>query len=303
MNKTTFILSFILVLFTNPYAHAEEDADSYLPVYHAPESFTEEMHISRGGQLYDNWWGTTTDNHKPSGNHSLWRTQNTNKRSGYSTYRCKECHGWDYLGKDGAYGKGSHYTGFVGVYNASRKMTAKELEAVLMGSTNRDHDFSMYLKDEDISNLVLFMKMGIVESSIYIKADGSSNGGNVNMGQEVYSKTCMTECHGPQGMAINFGDDKKPDFIGNIARKNPWEFIHKVRSGQPGTRMSSGIIFKMTDKELRDLLAYSQTLPEKRPELGWFDKLKIKMGLVKKTLESPVLKEHRGFGPKLEQGL
>jgi len=37
----------------------------------------------------------------------LWATQSSNTRSGKDTWRCKECHGWDYMGVDGAYGSGS----------------------------------------------------------------------------------------------------------------------------------------------------------------------------------------------------
>ncbi len=65
--------------------------------------------IQRGGQLYDHWIkakGVET----PAGDHPLWALQTTNTRRGTDTWRCKECHGWDYLGKEGAYGSGSHPT-------------------------------------------------------------------------------------------------------------------------------------------------------------------------------------------------
>ena len=58
---------------------------------------------------------------------------------------------------------------------------------------------------------------------------------------------------------INFGDAQKPEFVGTVANKNPWEFIHKVRAGQPGTKMFSGIINNLSDKDLLDLLAYART--------------------------------------------
>ena len=46
----------------------------------------------------------------PSGDHPMWARRpdaEANSRSGADTWRCKECHGWDYKGKDGAYAKGS----------------------------------------------------------------------------------------------------------------------------------------------------------------------------------------------------
>ena len=81
--------------------------------------------------------------------------------------------------------------------------------------------------------------------------------------------------------------------------KTPWEFIHKVRAGQPGTRMSSGIINKWTSEDLLHLLKYTRTLPKVRPKAGWFDRIKISLGLIKGQ-ESMDVEENRGFGPKLE---
>src|SRR3990172_5236428 len=65
--------------------------------------------IALGGRLYDDWI-KTSGVATPSGNSTLWAGQTTNTRSGKDTWRCKECHGWDYKGKDGAYSKGSHLT-------------------------------------------------------------------------------------------------------------------------------------------------------------------------------------------------
>ncbi|HET7087304.1 MAG TPA: hypothetical protein VFL17_01505, partial [Anaerolineae bacterium] len=116
----------------------------------------------RGGQLYDTWWAVAPmeeEEHKegeeheaagPTTDQPLWKTQTTNTRTGEETWRCKECHGWDYRGVDGAYGSGSHKTGFVGIFNAQSKPAA-ELLAILKGSTNPDHDFS---KDIDEQGLI-----------------------------------------------------------------------------------------------------------------------------------------------------
>src|SRR3990172_1061139 len=75
----------------------------------------------RGGLLYDEWWVVIAEDEAeahmaegPATDHPLWKTQTTNTRTGADTWRCKECHGWDYKGVDGAYGSGSHQTGFKG---------------------------------------------------------------------------------------------------------------------------------------------------------------------------------------------
>ncbi len=55
--------------------------------------------MARGGQLYDNWMAVTEAD-KPIGTHPAY--PKAGKKKGASTWRCKECHGWDYMGKDGA---------------------------------------------------------------------------------------------------------------------------------------------------------------------------------------------------------
>ncbi len=276
------------------------DTVDYAPMKYEREKMTKEMRISRGGQLYDNWWKTLPDADKPTDDQPLWKTQNNNKRNGYSTYRCKECHGWDYRGKDGAYSKGSHYTGFTGIYEATRKMSIADFEAVLRGETNKDHDFTEYITDEDISDLALFQKHGTIDLMKLVNTDASLIGGNAAEGQSFFSQNCMTECHGPQGTSINFGDEEKPEFIATVAKKNPWEFIHKVRAGQPGTRMSAGIINNWSEDDILNVLAYAQTLPAELPEKGWFATLLSAIGLGEKEQEGHAHEEHRGFGPKLE---
>jgi thiosulfate dehydrogenase len=70
----------------------------------------------RGGKLYDRWW-VVNGVPEPTGDHPLY--PNNGQQSGSVTYRCKECHGWDYKGLDGAYGSGSHFTGILGVFGTA----------------------------------------------------------------------------------------------------------------------------------------------------------------------------------------
>ena len=68
--------------------------------------------LSEGGRLYDKWW-QEYGLKKPGQTHPAYPTKGVKK--GANTWRCKECHGWDYRGKDGAYSKGSHFTGIKGI--------------------------------------------------------------------------------------------------------------------------------------------------------------------------------------------
>ncbi|HET7010624.1 MAG TPA: c-type cytochrome [Anaerolineales bacterium] len=218
-----------------------------------------------GGRLYDAWWAEAGVD-EPTGDQPLWATQTTNTRTGRDTWRCKECHGWDYKGADGAYGSGSHATGFPGVLATAPGMSDAERLAWLDGTANADHNFSA-MGEEAMANLVVFLRDGLVDVGPHIDAEKAAVGGDAAHGQELYGKTC-TGCHGDDGRMLNFGSDEEPEYVGTIAVDNPWEFIHKVRAGQPGAQMPSAIQAGWSLQDVVDLLAYSQTLPTQADDLA-----------------------------------
>lgn len=242
----------------------------------------------RGGLLYDTWWEVIPEGTEPEGNHPLWATQNTNTRSGAITWRCKECHGWDYKGVEGAYGSGSHLTGFVGVF-ASRLKPASEVLAILKGSTNSDHDFSTVLAEQDLIDLSLFITQALLDADGLVNADKTSKGDPAS-GKGRYEEVCI-KCHGPEGNAINFAGLDEPEFVGHIAGDNPWEFIHKVRVGQPGWPMPSSITNEWPDKDISNLLAYAQTFTTEAALSGGgllYDKWWDVLGLDAPTDDQPL---------------
>ena len=221
---------------------------------------------SQGGRLYDQWWREASVD-EPSGDQPLWAGQTTNTRSGPDTWRCKECHGWDYKGASGAYGSGSHLTGFAGVIEAAGGHSPAELLAALNGTTNADHDFSA-MGDEALGSLVVFLRDGLEDVAPYINAETKAAiGGDAAHAQELFSSVCAT-CHGADGRLLNFGDEDEPEYVGTIAADNPWEFIHKVRVGQPGTSMPAAIERGWTMQDVVDVLTYAQTLPTEAPPPG-----------------------------------
>ncbi len=229
----------------------------------------------RGGLLYDKWWvvnGAPT----PTGNHPLYPSFGL--KSGNTTYRCKECHGWDYIGKDGRYESGSNYTGIKGVLDAVTTMTEAEIFAIVKnpngdgtgGTTVNGHNFSTYgLSDGDINDLVAFIKTGgVIDTSPYINRAGSPGAytysfiGNAVSGAALYSggvnpAVDCSMCHGSDGRAIAFGSD----FVGSLARGNPQETFHKIRFGHAGARMTSYYELGMTSPQGGDVGAYCATLP------------------------------------------
>jgi thiosulfate dehydrogenase len=245
--------------------------------------------LVRGGLMYDNWW-KAAEVDAPTGDHPLWKTQTTNTRTGLDTWRCKECHGWDYKGVDGAYGSGSHKTGFPGIFSAKDKPAAEVLDT-LKGSANPDHDFSAMLDEQALIDLALFVTQGQIDGDELINADKTAKG-DASQGNEKYETTCEN-CHGPQGVAMNFGDFEELEFVPHIAADNPWEFLHKVRFGQPGEVMPSSIVNKWTDADLANVLAYVQTLSPEAVVSGGgllYDKWWTQIGAAEPVGDHPLWK-------------
>ncbi|MFQ5613414.1 MAG: c-type cytochrome [Anaerolineae bacterium] len=224
--------------------------DEQLAVLAYAQSLPALSPVSEGGLLYDKWW-KALGAEEPEGDQPLWATQSSNARSGADTWRCKECHGWDYRGADGAYGSGSHFTGFTGVLGAA-SMSTEELSGWLNGAANPDHDFSAYLDDEQINRLVTFMQEGLVDISLYINDDKTVNG-DPQHGQTLYNAACK-RCHGETGVGEAF-------VLSILANDNPWEVFHKISNGQPGEHMPAGVNFGWSPQDIADLLSYAQTLP------------------------------------------
>jgi thiosulfate dehydrogenase len=221
------------------------------------QGFTSEAALSGGGPLYDKWWSALGLD-EPTDDHPLWATQTTNTRSGADTWRCKECHGWDYKGAEGAYGSGSHATGFTGILS-SASLSEEELLGWLNGTANPEHDFSGLMEEYALQALVAFMKNETTDVAPYISSEGTVTGDPAS-GRELYEGTCAS-CHGVDGKKLNFGSADEPEFVGTIATDNPWEFFHKASFGNPGAPMPAGIALGWTLEQIADILAYAQTLP------------------------------------------
>ena len=71
--------------------------------------------VARGGKLYDKWYKVVKAE-APTVSHPLYPAANEKYAADpASNWRCKECHGWDGLGADGAYKSGGHATGIKGI--------------------------------------------------------------------------------------------------------------------------------------------------------------------------------------------
>ena len=221
----------------------------------APQNPSPEWVAALGGRLYDNW-AEVQFKDLPEETHPTYPA--AGKLSGSVTWRCKECHGWDYNGAAGLYGRGEHFTGFPGVRRVRGTMTEDRLRQVLRGDLHRfDAD---KIPDQLVGPLAAFLDHGQVDTETIadFAKGGEANGGNAPQGQAIFQNVCAV-CHGFDGRSINFGSEGKPEYVGTVARDVPAEFIHKMFNGQPGQPMP--VVRPFGEQTVRDLLAYVRTLP------------------------------------------
>jgi thiosulfate dehydrogenase len=206
--------------------------------------------IMRGGQLYDKWYAERGLDLRDT--HPSYPAEG--RKKGASTWRCKECHGWDYRGKSGAYAKGSHFSGIKGISEYSGKDPGV-IETILRNNT---HAYGNILPDEDYQALSFFVAYGQINMYAHIDPFTKKAAGDINNGARIYASTCV-KCHGADGRNINFKTLEHPEYIGTVANRNPWEALHKIRFGQPASEMINLFFLDITDQI--DVLSYSQTLP------------------------------------------
>ncbi len=220
----------------------------------SPETPTNIWAISRGGQLYDKWWAVIEAD-EPTTTHSAYPADA--KREGSTTWRCKECHGWDYKGIDGAYSKGSHRTGIKGVRGVAG-VDPERIHEIMMDETHGYTEAMM--PDSAMRKIALFLSLGQIDMDRYIDRATKKAHGDPSRGAQFFQTICAN-CHGFDGKEINFHPDGDPEYVGTVAAANPWEALHKIRFGQPGVGMVSLSVLDVQQQV--DILSYAQTLPTK----------------------------------------
>jgi len=204
--------------------------------------------MARGARLYDKWW-VENKAAKPTGDHPAYPVKG-GKYGGETSWRCKECHGWDYKGKDGAYAKGAHATGIKGINGAAGKDPAT-VAAVLRDKNHGYTDAQLSAKDS--ADLALFVARGQGNLTKVVSADNKAIG-DVAKG-EAYFNTLCAGCHGTDGKKVKDGPP-----LGSVA-DNGAEMMHKLMNGQPGEAMPA---LRALDPQISaDIAVYLTKLPAK----------------------------------------
>jgi mono/diheme cytochrome c family protein len=217
--------------------------------------------IARGGQLYDDWM-VVLEHKTPPGNHPSYPS--IGKKKGKATWRCRECHGWDYMGEDGAYRKGGHYTGIKGI----RLGVGRDIDMLMDVIRDKVHQYSEeMLPDTAVRKLALFVSRGQVGMDQYIDRASKRARGDLRRGAAFFQTICAI-CHGFDGASMVSKTDTalaafgERGYLGTISSDNPWETFHKIRNGQPGVGMVALRVLSTQDQV--DVLAYMQTLERRR---------------------------------------
>ncbi len=204
--------------------------------------------IVRGGRLYDNWH-SETKSPVPNMLHPAYPADKAFATNPKVNWRCKECHGWDYLGRDGVYFEGEHFTGIKGI----RGMAGADPEKIIAVLKDATHQYGGLMSERDLRDLANFVAQGQVDMGAYIdRATRKAKGDETR--QEAYYSTICANCHGRDGLRI-----RTMPPLGTVAKTNPWEALHKILNGHPGENMPALRALDMSI--LIDILAYVQTLP------------------------------------------
>jgi cytochrome c553 len=207
-----------------------------------------ESSIMRGGELYDKWY-KVIDVDAPKESHPLYPKAGKYADKAKANWRCKECHGWDYKGKDGAYSSGKHHSGIKGIQG----MKGAAPDKVIQLLKDNKHGYGDKLSAGDLQDLAMFVTQGQIDMDKYIDASTKAPKGDKTKGAAYYNTICA-KCHGKDG--------KLPKEMKPFGKQmgNPWEVMHKILNGQPAEKMPA--LRTLDHQIIADIMAHMTMLPK-----------------------------------------
>lgn len=245
----------------------------------------------KGGILFDKFWSSEGGFDQGSAN-----IVNFNAKADF--FRCKQCHGWDLAGSNGAYINRGPKTSRPNIANRNLMQTAKDLSAQKLfdaikqglGVTRRAlaadlttydpatnptvgdqmPDFSQILTDAQIWDIVKFLKVEALDVTMLYDAtyEGTYPTGKAvftNIGKDgdavkgnTFYQTNCSDCHGTDGTQIKMEDMS----VGKFTRSKPNEVQHKIKFGQLGSTMKATAITPDEMKNLYKALSDTEKFPD-----------------------------------------
>ena len=238
-------------------APQEHGAQQQEYVHGAPQVPSKEWTIAAGGRIYDNWW-EALDRPEPDGINPAYPTTVNTDQTGSGTWRCKECHGWDYQGATGIYSKGKHFTGIKGMMG----MRGAPVEEIMPILRNASHPYTPeMITDAEMLRVALFVSEGLTDMRAFIDYDSRkviAGVGDIGRGRAIFQTTCAA-CHGFDGRAMDWGADGEHNFIGTEAAELPDEVYNKISNTHPGAAMINLRAFSLDDRV--SVMRYIASLP------------------------------------------
>jgi len=202
----------------------------FVSVSSPAQALTDEGMLAKGGQLYD-WFYKITYGDVPKKTHAAMPADAG--QTGKKTWRCVNCHGYDYNGD----------VGLPGISKAAGKDPAEIIAILKDGTHNYTTDI---FNDEEFQSLGVFVSKGQI--------DVAAAKGDVAKGQGYFETVCAV-CHGPDGKKIT---DMPP--LGAVVNKLPERSLHRIRFSKPAVDMPSLAAF--SSQVAVDVWTYAKTLPQ-----------------------------------------
>jgi mono/diheme cytochrome c family protein len=220
-----------------------------------PANPSEAWMRAAGGRIYDTWWDALGRD-EPKTTNPAYPTDKNKKVTGADTWRCKECHGWDYQGVTGIYSKGGHFSGIKGTLGAA----GRPVEELLPIFRDKNHPYTAeMINDEELKRLAIFISRGQVDMRTFLDySTRKINAGDVTRGREIFQTTCAA-CHGYDGRALDWGQDGEHNYVGTEAVEVPDEVFNKIYNAHTGVQMINLRAFPVEDAI--SVIAYAATLP------------------------------------------
>jgi mono/diheme cytochrome c family protein len=206
------------------------------PAAESTSPTSQDASIARGARLYENWAHESREREEVLPN-PLFTTKDV-RVDAADTWRCVECHGWDY--------KGNH--GFPSILSRQGGKPA-EIVALLKAAPHR---FEGMMHESDFADLANFVTRGQVDMAPLIDSARRLGTGAAAF-ENIFATTCAN-CHGLDG-----GRQRGIRQLGETARQQPSKVLHVVLNGHAGGNMPA--LRSFGTSMAAGMLAYARTLP------------------------------------------
>ena len=182
-------------------------------------------------RLYDTWYKENKVE-PPTAVHPAYPIPVARDMEPRTTWRCKECHGWDYHGWKGIF-RGQ------GLFDRRRgRVDGRGSRKAIAALRNDVHAYKGLLSERDVADLANFLTKGQANMDLFIdRTTRKARSGSAEY--ESHFQTICAPCHGADGREIRtmppLGRIAEPESLARAA----WDHQRSPRRGHAGARRLS----------------------------------------------------------------